>query len=281
VAIYPKEGTFWSDHPVGIVNRDWVTDEHRAAARTYLDYLLDVPQQQRALAFGFRPGDPSVPLGAPIDRAHGVDPAEPMTTLEVPPAEVMDAIIKLWHERKKKAHVTLVLDVSGSMKKRQRLVNAKQGARQLLSKLGDADLFSLLPFSDTPRWAAQKAAVETGREQLGGQIDSLFASGGTALYDAVASAFRYHQEEPERDKISAIVVLTDGADTDSRLELDRLIETIRSDAESKNTRVFTIGYGSGANKRELEAIAEATRAKFYDGKPENIEEVFKEIATFF
>ncbi|MCG8512010.1 MAG: substrate-binding domain-containing protein, partial [Rhodospirillales bacterium] len=24
VAIYPKEGTFWSDHPVGIVERDWV-----------------------------------------------------------------------------------------------------------------------------------------------------------------------------------------------------------------------------------------------------------------
>src|SRR5262249_50596565 len=28
VAIYPKEGTFWSDHPAGIVQRPWVTDAH-------------------------------------------------------------------------------------------------------------------------------------------------------------------------------------------------------------------------------------------------------------
>jgi hypothetical protein len=25
VAIDPKQGTFWSDHPVGVVNRSWVT----------------------------------------------------------------------------------------------------------------------------------------------------------------------------------------------------------------------------------------------------------------
>src|SRR5262245_16939129 len=29
VAIYPKEGTFWSDHPIGLVQRDWVTAEHK------------------------------------------------------------------------------------------------------------------------------------------------------------------------------------------------------------------------------------------------------------
>ena len=40
VAIYPKEGTFWSDHPAGIVEREWVTPEHRDAARKYLDFLL-------------------------------------------------------------------------------------------------------------------------------------------------------------------------------------------------------------------------------------------------
>jgi Ca-activated chloride channel homolog len=31
VAIYPKEGTFWSDHPIGIVEREWTgakEDEH-------------------------------------------------------------------------------------------------------------------------------------------------------------------------------------------------------------------------------------------------------------
>src|SRR5262249_34267947 len=77
VAIYPKEGTFWSDHPVGVVNREWVTDEHKEAAKLYIDYLLKKEQQEKALKYGFRPGLESVPLAAPIDTDHGVDPKEP------------------------------------------------------------------------------------------------------------------------------------------------------------------------------------------------------------
>jgi Ca-activated chloride channel homolog len=84
VALYPKEGTFWSDHPVGIVERDWVTPERREAAQTYINYLLAAQSQQKALAYGFRPGSPDVPVGAPIDAAHGVDPKQPVTTLEIP-----------------------------------------------------------------------------------------------------------------------------------------------------------------------------------------------------
>src|SRR5207253_3861702 len=44
VAIYPKEGTFWSDHPVGIVNRDWVKPDHREAAEMYVAFLMDTAQ---------------------------------------------------------------------------------------------------------------------------------------------------------------------------------------------------------------------------------------------
>src|SRR5437868_4397107 len=74
VAIYPKEGTFWCDHPVGLVERDWVTSEHKEAAEKYIAFLLEKPQQQKALAYGFRPADPSIPIGAPFDKEHGVDP---------------------------------------------------------------------------------------------------------------------------------------------------------------------------------------------------------------
>lgn len=73
VAVYPKEGTFWSDHPVGVVERPWVTPEHREAAKVYVDYLLARPQQERAMQYGFRPSAVEIPLGAPFDAAHGVD----------------------------------------------------------------------------------------------------------------------------------------------------------------------------------------------------------------
>lgn len=159
MAIYPKEGTFWSDHPVGIVEREWVTPEHRAAAQTYIQYLLAGPQQEKAVPSGFRPIDVEITLGAPFDTAHGVDPKEPQTTLSVPSVEVLDAVLKLWNQHKKHSAVSLVLDISGSMNDKDRLKNAKEGALQLLGILNERDTLALLPFSSKPTWAAKDIYV--------------------------------------------------------------------------------------------------------------------------
>ena len=70
---------------------------------------------KRRMTYGFRPAAVDVPLASPIDVAHGVDPKEPKTTLEVPSVEVMDGIPRLWHLEKKQADVILALDTSGSM----------------------------------------------------------------------------------------------------------------------------------------------------------------------
>ncbi|MCW1924382.1 VWA domain-containing protein [Luteolibacter arcticus] len=283
VAIYPKEGTFWSDHPAGIVNREWVTPEHREAAKQYLAYLLARPQQQRAMEFGFRPALADLPLAAPIDVAHGVNPREPQTTLEVPQPQVMDAITRLWRENKKHSHITLVMDVSGSMNENQRMQNARIGGQELVKLLGDGDSFRLLPFNERVFPSKPAAVLKGSRPQAMAEIGSLIANGGTALYDAISTAYRDQlaSATQNRDKISAIVVLTDGADTHSSIQLERLLNEIRSDNETKTIRVFTIGYDAGGQSDVLKKIADATQAKFYEGNPKNIREVFKDISTFF
>lgn len=150
VAVYPREGTFWSDHPVGIVEREWVTPEHREAAEIYLDYLLARPRQEMALRHGFRPANITVPLGAPFDAAHGVDPREPQTTLAVPSGEVVDAALELWQRHRKPADVTLLLDLSAGVPD-----------KALANLLAPQDPFSL----------------------------QTFGPGGKALYDAVGQAY--------------------------------------------------------------------------------------------
>lgn len=281
VAIYPKEGTFWSDHPAAIVDRDWVTPEHREAAKKYLDFLTARPQQERAMEFGFRPGDVGIPLGAPFDAAHGVNPKEPQTTLDVPEAAVIQAALELWRVNKKKSHVTLVLDVSGSMQKDDKIRFAKDGARSLLAMLGPDDSLSILPFNETVNWALQDQLMRDRRPQANATVDSLFAAGGTALYDAILTAHRDMKAKPQPDKISALVVLTDGADTNSRAKLQDVLRELQADQESGGLRVFTIGYGKDAQAKVLEDIANTTRAKFYQGTIDNIQAVFKEISTFF
>jgi Ca-activated chloride channel homolog len=281
VAIYPKEGTFWSDHPVGVVERDWVTPEHREAAKAYIQFLLDRPQQEKTLGYGFHPGDVNISLTAPIDAEHGVDPREPKTTLEVPTVEVMGAVIKLWRQHKKHANIILVFDTSGSMKDDNKMANAKLGAEQLVSLLDPSDYLSILPFSSVPNWAGKDMLIERSREDAARTIESFFPSGGTALYDSIDMAYQSLLTNPTTGKISAIIVLTDGADTDSKTSLTDLLSRIRFDNERNTIRVFTIGYGKDAVKDVLKSIADGTQAKFFEGTPENIQSVFKEISTFF
>jgi Ca-activated chloride channel homolog len=283
VAIYPKEGTFWSDHPVGIVERPWVTPEKREAAKQYIAYLLASPQQAKALPYGFRPASTEVAIAAPIDLEHGVNPNEPQTTLEVPSAQVMHEIVSLWRQNKKHANITLVFDTSGSMKEGGKMENARQAALQLVDALGDADEFSLLAFSEDSNWAVRSLPVGTGRATAKEKIAALWPQSGTALYDAIDEAYAAHMQSKAKDaeKISAIVVLTDGADTDSAMSLDELLRKIRFDNERQTIRVFTIAYGDDAKKEVLQQIADATQAKFYQGNQQNIRQVLRDIATFF
>ncbi len=286
VAIYPKEGTFWSDHPVGIVQRDWVSAEHQEAAEKYIAYLLESPQQQRAMEFGFRPADIALQLTAPIDAAHGVDPQQPQTTLEVPPANVMNEILGLWKKHKKHANILLALDISGSMKNEGRLAGAKEGAKELIKILGDEDQLSLLLFNHTSIMTdGSPMKMATHRADAVKAVESTFADGGTALYKAIDDAIKQLSAQPTPDMITAVVVLSDGTDEHSRelynLTLPQLLVDIRTDAENQGTRIFTIGYGAGADKSVLTQIADETKAKFYVGDPQTIREVFKEISTFF
>jgi hypothetical protein len=60
--VYYPDTTLWSDHPVALLQGDWVTDAQKQAARTFVAFLRSRPMQERALSFGFRPADPSVPI---------------------------------------------------------------------------------------------------------------------------------------------------------------------------------------------------------------------------
>jgi len=120
-----------------------------------------------------------------------------------------------------------------------------------------------------------------GRQDMINRINGLFAEGGTSLYDAIDAAVNELKSNPSPGRISAIVVLTDGKDEGSRLQLDQLLEHIRFEPERQSIRIFTIAYGNEAETEVLKQIADATQAKFFVGKPENILEVFKEISTFF
>ena len=62
IAIYPEEGTLYSDHPFCILNGDWITPKQRSVAEEFLNFLQEYDTVLSALEYGFRPINGSIPL---------------------------------------------------------------------------------------------------------------------------------------------------------------------------------------------------------------------------
>jgi ABC-type molybdate transport system substrate-binding protein len=84
--VYYPATTIWSDHPIALLQGPWVNEMQKWAGRQLVEYLRSKPAQQRALEYGFRPADTSVPVVTK-------DPQNPFTrlaadgiTVDVPPA---------------------------------------------------------------------------------------------------------------------------------------------------------------------------------------------------
>jgi ABC-type molybdate transport system substrate-binding protein len=84
--IYYPSVTLWSDHPCGIVSAAYVTEPQRRAARQLLAFLRSKPEQELALAFGFRPADPSVAVKTTDPKNPFVRLAPYGVSVDVPPA---------------------------------------------------------------------------------------------------------------------------------------------------------------------------------------------------
>ena len=283
VAIYPKEGTFWADNPYTIVNAPWVSAEEREAATTFRDYLLATAQQLQALQFGFRPADPSIAIGAPIVIENGVDPKQPSTLLEVPNVEVIKAIRALWGQNKKRVDVQVVLDISGSMNEEERMVRAKEALKLFIGRLADQDRLGITVFSTDARELTPLDELGPKRADVLSRVDGLFASGNTRLIDTVKEAYEQMQQLPSDERIRALVVLSDGDDNRSTTTADQITQLMQVDEEGRSIKVFTIAYGSGISeaKKLLEDIATASGARSYVSDTVEIQQIYRDIATFF
>lgn len=282
VAIYPKEGTFWSNHPYVILNAPWVTTDQRDAAGVFQTFLLDKPQQLKALDLGFRPSDPSIALTAPLDAAHGVDISEPKTVLEIPSGEVISGIQNLWSQTKKPVDVVIAIDTSGSMAG-QKIAAARTSLVQFIDLLDDRDSLQVITFSSQVHVLTDLSSLGEKRADLTQRVSGIIEGGNTRLYDAVSTSVDAIQKNGDPKHIRAVVVLTDGQDTASDMTLTDLQTKVAGTGEDagNSIKVFTIAYGSDADETVLKSIAEPSGGQEYKGTPENIKQIYSDIATFF
>lgn len=283
VAVYPEEGTFYSDNPLITLDAPWVSPEEREGAKLFERFLGEEVTPRLAAESGFRPGDVQVPPEPPLTQENGVDPAKPTRVLGLPEPRVLDRIRRAWREDRKPANVLLVLDTSGSMSAENRLEEAKRGLEAFFREVSPNDRVGLTAFSDQVRPLVSITPFRRGRGKLRSAVTDLFADGGTAVFDATDEAVRSVQALRDRRRINAVVVLTDGEDTDSSVNVEQVAKAVDQGDSSNRVRVFTIAYSAEAvgAADALERIAVASGGKAYTGDTEDIEAVYRSISSFF
>jgi Ca-activated chloride channel homolog len=285
VAIYPSEGTFYSDDPYIVLTAPWVRPEQAEGAKAFQQFLAQKITPELAARFGFRPASLDAKPVAPITEANGVDPAQPKRVLGLPEPRVLAAIKSSWREDRKPANILLVLDTSGSMFEENRLDRAKAGLRAFLGGVGKQDRVGLTTFSDEIHPIQPVGPFDAaGNARLEQVVRGLVAEGGTSIYDATLQAFDSVRGLADRDHITAVVLLTDGEDTDSSASVDDVVQRLQGQGDSENTvRVFTIAYSAGAAgaRQQLAKIAAASGGQSYEGRTSDIESVYRSISSFF
>jgi Ca-activated chloride channel family protein len=321
--IYPKEGSVLNSNPAGLVDAPWVTDDDADAARQWVEFLRDDDQQQRFMKSGFRPAtDTGLSVDAGQFASWGLDANQPRSVIEPGDLQpdVLERIVDTWGAVKNPAIVTFVVDTSGSMQG-EPIEQVKQGLTRLLDAIaatagrGTDNQVGLFTFSTTVDDRISPRKLVESRFDIADAIGQMKASGGTALFDAIAQAvIATDNADGDPRATRAVVVLSDGAATDGRC-LDSLvsmtsaaeddvtsfcatekgdqpatrngtvsIEEVRGTGlliDTKHTiQVFFLGFGE-ADLHIGRILAESTGAEFQGSTAQDLAAVIEALSGYF
>jgi Ca-activated chloride channel homolog len=154
--------------------------------------------------------------------------------------------------------MVFVLDTSGSMRGK-RMTQAQNALKYCLGNLNPQDRFAIINFATTVNRYTEKLLEATPQQtdQARKWVDTLDATGGTNIHDALLSALELRPSDEGRT--FTIVFFTDGRPTIGVTRLEKILAGVAA-RNTANTRIFTFGVGDDVNASLLDQLADQTRA---------------------
>jgi Ca-activated chloride channel family protein len=283
-AVYPK-ATFSSNMRAILPQGPWVSPDEKAAAAQVITYLQSPEVQKIAVDLGLRPGTPGVALGPKFSPEFGVNPQAQYDSYRPPKPEVVEAMLQSWQENAKKPSlVVVVVDSSGSMEG-NKLPAVQNTLQTYVNRLGPKDRIALIDFDSKIRPPVLVDGTQPGRDRGLQFISGLQVDGGTKLYDSTLYARNWLQDHLRPNAINAVLVLTDGEDSESQISLEQLDQELQKSGFSTDQRIafFTVGYGNEGefNPDALKQIAELNGGYYSKGDPETIAHLMADLQVEF
>ncbi|MGH3916648.1 MAG: vWA domain-containing protein [Pseudonocardiaceae bacterium] len=231
-------------------------------AARFRSWLTGDEGKQALVGAGLRP--PSFPVNEPLSEPYGVQPGAKFTNESIGP-EVLNSAIQLYDEAYRPGRVLLALDASGSMAAaigngETRFEVVAEGAKQALGLMGVRDEFGLRFFpagESVPIGPLGRADGISRQEATDTALSRTAPNGNTPLFQAIVDSVQEVGQSSD-ERVSALVVLTDGENTPNGRTLDQVREVV----QRAGVRIFIIAVGE--TRCASEALRTLTADTFGD-----------------
>jgi Ca-activated chloride channel family protein len=150
---------------------------------------------------------------------------------------------------RKAAHLTFLVDVSGSMQSPDRLPLAKRSLRMLVDNLRDGDTVALVTYAGGVKLALPPTGLEH-KALIHAAIEDLTAGGSTAMASGIQLAYQQAMKTLDGDSVSRVLILSDGDANVGPTSHEEILQLIRGHVKEGIT-VTTVGFGMGNYKDTL------------------------------
>ncbi|WP_224371595.1 vWA domain-containing protein [Hyalangium versicolor] len=150
---------------------------------------------------------------------------------------------------RKPAHLTFLVDVSGSMQSPDKLPLAKRALRMLVDNLRDGDTVALVTYAGSVKVALPPTGLEH-KAVIHQAIEELEAGGSTAMASGIELAYQQAMKTVDEQSVSRVLILSDGDANVGATSHEDILKMIRGYVKEGVT-VTTVGFGMGNYKDEL------------------------------
>ncbi len=150
---------------------------------------------------------------------------------------------------RKPAHLTFLVDVSGSMQSPDKLPLAQRALRMLVDNLRDGDTVAMVTYAGHVKVALPPTGMEK-KAVIHEAIEALQAGGSTAMASGIELAYQQAMKTVDEQSVSRVIILSDGDANVGATSHDEILKMIRGYVKEGIT-VTTLGFGMGNYKDEM------------------------------
>lgn len=174
----------------------------------------------------------------------------------------------------------LVLDRSGSMAG-EKLRTMKDAVKNIIDQLNPDDFISIVTF-ETKTQVLVDSQPATNKDEIKSQVDKIRDGGGTNMAPAIQEGLRLVSKKQVSERVSRLVLLTDGEATDNEDDSRNLANL----AGSQGIQLVGLGFGKDWNEDFMFDLADRSLLSTpgarlghadYIPRPEDANKVFQDV----